>query len=457
MVETTVMLRPESEWRTVRQGRWYSSWAPELLKRPLRRLWPEERPLTWDELVAEMDKTVQIPSFANAWLFPIRTRIDMITTGVRTPVGVKVLGKDLDTIEKIGIELESVLQQVPGTRSAFFERVTGGYYLDFEVDREAAARYGLTVADVEDVIESAIGGHMVTTTVEGRERYTVNVRYAGELRDDLTNLARVLVPTPMGAQVPIGQLARLELRTGPPMIKNEEGFLAGFAYVDVTGRDLGGYVANAKRAVAEKVKLPAGYQLVWSGQYEYMERVAGRLRLVVPLTVLIVIVLMYFNFGSLSETMVVVATIPFAVVGSIWFMYLLGYNMSIAVWAGILALLGVAAETGVIMLVYIDEAYKRRVREGTLRNMRDLYDAIIEGAVRRLRPKVMTVATTVLGLAPMMWSQGAGADMMKRTAAPLIGGLFSATLLTLIVIPAVYAIWKGRAVRQMEKTEPISQ
>jgi Cu(I)/Ag(I) efflux system membrane protein CusA/SilA len=453
MVETTVVLKPEKEWRKVQRGRWYSSWAPELLRNGLRKMWPEEGPMKWEDLIDEMDRAVQIPSFANAWLFPIRTRIDMITTGVRTPVGVKVLGPDLPTIEKIGLELEQVLQSVPGTRSAFFERVTGGYYLDFQVKREEAARFELSVGDVNDIIESAIGGKNISTTIEGRERYPVNVRYARELRDNLTKLSRVLVPTPTGTQVPLYQLADITLRTGPPMIKNEEGFLAGFLYVDVVGRDMGRYVEEAKRVVAEKVQLPAGYQLVWSGQYEYLQRVIERLWLVVPITLFIVFLLLYFNTGSIAKTVIILLAVPFSAVGAIWLLYALNYNMSIAVWVGLIALLGVDAETAVFMLLYLDLAYEEKKAKGKMKSIADLKEAIEDGAVKRLRPKVMTVGVMFMGLVPIMWSTGAGSDVMRRIAAPMIGGIFTSFILELLVYPAIYEIWKGFEVRRLARAE----
>ncbi len=453
MVETTVVLKPEEQWRKTRSDRWYSRWAPEWLKKPLRRIWPEEKPITWDQLTDEMDKAVQIPSYANAWLFPIRTRIDMITTGIRTPVGVKVLGTDLDTIQRIGLEIEKVLQQVQGTRSAFFERVTGGYYLDVEVRREDAARYELTVGEVQDVVESAIGGMAVTTTVEGRERYPVSVRYARDYRDSLNRLSRVLVPTMHGAQIPLTQLADIRLRSGPPMIKNEEGFLAGFLYVDVTGRDMGRYVEDAKRMVAEKVKLPPGYQVAWSGQYEYLARVVERLWVVVPITLFIVFLLLYINTSSMVKTIIILLAVPFSAIGAIWLLYLLDYNMSIAVWVGLIALLGVDAETAVFMLLYLDLAYNERKRSGRMRSIADLKDAIEEGAVKRLRPKVMTVAVMFMGLVPIMWSTGAGSDVMRRIAAPMIGGIFTSFLLELLVYPAIYEIWKGFEVRKLAQGE----
>jgi copper/silver efflux system protein len=410
----------------------------------------------WEDLIDEMDRTVQIPSYANAWLFPIRTRIDMITTGIRTPVGIKVLGTDLNMIENIGLQLERVLQDVPGTRSAFFERVTGGYYLDFEVNREEAARYELSVNQVNDLIESAIGGMSIATTIEGRERYPINVRYARDLRDNLSSLKRVLVPTASGAQVPISQLASIRLRTGPSMIKNEEGFMAGFVYVDVVGRDMGRYVEEAKRVVAENVQLPAGYQLVWSGQYEHLQRVVQRLWVVIPITLFIVFLLLYFNTGSLIKTTIILLAVPFSAIGAIWMLYLLDYNMSIAVWVGLIALLGVDAETAVFMLLYLDLAYEERKAKGTMRSIADLKQAIIEGAVKRLRPKVMTVGVMFMGLVPIMWSTGAGSDVMRRIAAPMIGGIFTSFLLELLVYPAIYEIWKGFEVKRLARAEPVA-
>jgi copper/silver efflux system protein len=456
MVETIVVLKPEKEWRSVHRDRWHSRWAPKFLQTGLGKIWPEEGPMKWEDLLEEMDRTVQIPSYANAWLFPIRTRIDMITTGIRTPVGIKVLGTNLDTIQQIGLQVERVLQDVPGTRSAFFERVTGGYYLDFEVNREEAARYELSVNEVNDLIESAIGGMSIATTIEGRERYPVNVRYSRGLRENLSQLRRVLVPTSTGAQVPISQLASITLRTGPPMIKNEEGFLAGFLYVDVTGRDMGRYVDEAKRIVAEKVQLPPGYQLIWSGQYEYLQRVVERLWVVVPITLFIVFLLLYFNTGSLVKTTVILLAVPFSAIGAIWFLYMLNYNMSIAVWVGLIALLGVDAETAVFMLLYLDLAYEERKAKGMMKSGADLKEAIEEGAVKRLRPKVMTVGVMFMGLVPIMWSTGAGSDVMRRIAAPMIGGIFTSFLLELLVYPAIYDIWKGFEVRRLARAEAVS-
>src|SRR5882724_537531 len=420
MMETTVMLKPENEWR---------------------------KGMTWDKLVDEMDRALRIPGVANAWTMPIKNRIDMLSTGIRTPVGVKIFGPDLKMIEEIGKQLEGILQPIAGTRTVFAERVTGGYYLDINIRRDAVARYGLMVGDVGMLIESAIGGESISSTVEGRERYPINLRYARELRDDPEKLSRVLVPVMDGAQVPLGQLADIQLTAGPSMIKNEEGQLVGYVTVDMAGRDIGGYVEEAKRVVAEKIKLPQGYTLVWSGQYEYMQRAKERLIYVIPLTILIIFVLLYLNFQSVAKTLIVLLSVPFALIGSIWLLYFLGYNLSVAVWVGIIALAGVAAETGVVMIVYLDEVFERRVREGSLTSMKDLSEAIIEGAVQRVRPKMMTVMAIIAGLLPIMWSHGAGADVMKRIAAPMIGGMVTSTILTLAVIPAIYAMWRGRKMR----------
>jgi len=424
MAETTVTLKPEAEWR---------------------------KGMTWDKLVEEMDRALRIPGVANAWTMPIKNRIDMLSTGIRTPVGVKIFGPDLKKIEEIGKQVEAVLQPIAGTRTVFAERVTGGYYLDINIRRDAVARYGLMVGDVGMLIESAIGGESISSTVEGRERYPINLRYARELRDDPEKLGRVLVPVMDGAQVPLGQLADIQLTAGPSMIKNEEGQLVGYVTVDMAGRDIGGYVEEAKKAVAQKIKLPQGYTLSWSGQYEYMQRAKERLIYVIPLTLLIIFVLLYLNFQSVAKTLIVLLSVPFALVGGIWLLYFLGYNLSVAVWVGIIALAGVAAETGVVMIVYLDEVYERRIREGSMTSLRDLYEAIIEGAVQRVRPKMMTVTAIIAGLLPIMWSHGAGADVMKRIAAPMIGGMVTSTILTLAVIPAIYALWRGRKMRVLER------
>jgi Cu(I)/Ag(I) efflux system membrane protein CusA/SilA len=391
-----------------------------------------------------MDLALRIPGTSNAWTMPIRNRVDMLTTGVRTPVGVKVLGADLNKIQEIGEEIEHTLAKVPGTRSVYAERVSGGYFLDFNLRRDQLARYGLTVDDVEAYIMSGIGGENVTTTVEGRERYSVNVRYLRDYRSDLGSLERVLVATPSGAQVPISQLADIRLLEGPSMIRDENGLLSGYVYVDVAGRDLGSYVEEAQRLVHAQVEphLPPGYSLSWSGQYEFLQRVRERLKLVVPITIFLVFVLLYLNTRSVVKTLIVFAAVPFSAVGAIWLLHWLGYNMSIAVWVGLIALMGVDAETGVFMLLYLDLAYESWKRAGLLKSYRGLQDAIVHGAAMRVRPKVMTVGCMFMGLFPIMWSTGTGADVMKRIAAPMVGGIFTSFILELLVYPAIYAIWK---------------
>ena len=421
MGETTVMLKPESQWRPG---------------------------MTWEKLVDEMDKKMRLPGVANAWTMPIKNRIDMLSTGIRTPVGVKIFGPDLTKIEEIGKHLEMVLQSVPGTRTAYAERVTSGYYLDFELKRDEIARYGLAIDDVQMVIESVIGGESITTTVEGRERYPVSVRYARELRDDPERLRRILIPTMSGAQVPLGELAVLRLTSGPAMIRDEDAQLAGYVYVDMTGRDIGGYVEEAKKKVAEQVQLPTGYTLSWSGQYEYMQRAKERLIYVVPLTLLVIFLLLYVNFKSVARCVIVLLAVPFSLIGAVWLLYLLGYNMSVAVWVGIIALAGVDAETGVIMLLYLEHAYEKWRGEGRMHTIKDLHEAIIDGAVKRIRPKVMTIMAILMGLLPIMWSHGAGADVMKRIAAPMIGGVITSFALELLVYPAIYDLWKGWELRR---------
>ncbi|MDE2511227.1 MAG: efflux RND transporter permease subunit, partial [Elusimicrobia bacterium] len=373
---------------------------------------------------------------------PIKARIDMLTTGVRTPIGIKVFGSDLGEIERIGGELESILGRVPGTRSVFAERTAGGYFVDFDLKRDRLARYGLSIKEAEEVIMSAIGGETVTTTIEGRERYSVNVRYARELRDDLPKLRRVLVPTSSGAQIPLAELADIRLRQGPAMIRNENGLLAGYVYVDVTGRDIGSYVEEAKRRVAAELKLKPGYSLQWSGQYENMVRVRERLKIVLPLTVFLIMFLLHLNTRSWVKTGIVMLAVPFSLVGAVWFLYALNYNVSIAVWVGMIALMGLDAETGVFMLLYLDMAYYDMVRQGRMRTLAELEEAIIHGAVKRVRPKMMTVACAFMGLLPIMWSLGTGADLMKRIAAPMIGGLATSFIMELLVYPAVFMIWK---------------
>lgn len=415
MMEVVVMLKPKERWR---QG------------------------MTYENLVEEMDKSLQLPGVTNAWTMPIKGRLDMLTTGIRTPVGLKVLGPDLKEIERVGKHMEMVFRDVPGTRSVYAERVFGGYYLDFDINRTEIARYGLTIGDVSRVIESAVGGENISTTIEGRERYPINVRYLRELRDDPEKLRRVLVDTPTGAQVPLAQLATLRFEDGPPAIRDENGMLAGYVFVDMTGRDVGSYVEDLKQVVREKVSLPTGYTVVWSGQYEYMQRVRERLTIFIPLTLAIIFVLYYFTFRSVAQTLMVMLGVPLSMVGGIWALNLLDYNVSIAVWVGLIALAGVGAETSAIMLAYLDEACASRKKAGTLRTLSDLFETVQQGALERIRPVTMTSLANILGLMPVMWATGTGADVMKRIAAPMVGGIFTAMLLTLVVIPAIYVIWR---------------
>ncbi len=441
MMETVVVLKPHMGWP--KKQRWYSSWAPEWTQKVLRRAWPDHK--STQELIygrGGLNEAMQFPGIANAWTMPIKARIDMLTTGVRTPLGIKILGSDLGKIQEIGENVEMALKGIPGTTSVFAERTTGGYFLDFDLKRDQLARYGLTVDDAQSVLMSAVGGEKVTTTVEGRERYPVNVRYLRDYRSDIGALLRVLLSTPSGAQVPLGQVADIQMRSGPGMIRDENGRVSGYVYVDVSGRDIGSYVEDAKKAVMQNVKVPAGYQLVWSGQYEFMQRVRERLKIVVPITLFIVFLLLYFNTGSIVKTFIILLAVPFSAIGAIWLLYLLGYNMSIAVWVGLIALLGVDAETAVFMLLYLDLAYHEAQKSGQMRSWGDLREAIIHGAVKRLRPKIMTVACMLFALLPILWSVGSGADVMKRIAAPLVGGILVSFLMELVVYPPIFAIWK---------------
>ncbi len=430
MFETVINLKPESEWRPG---------------------------MTMDKLIAELDKALQFPGVANAWTMPIKARIDMLSTGIRTPIGIKVFGKNLEEMEKLAKEIESVVKAVPGTSSAFAERITGGFYLNIEPDREQLARYGLSVGELQDVIGSALGGEMVTTTVEGRERYGVTVRYPREMRSDPQQIAReVLIPTMDGAMIPLGQVARVVVAKGTPGIRTENGLLSAYIYVDIRDRDIGGYVAEAKKAVAEHVKFPAGYYVTWSGQFENMEHAIEKMKVVIPVTLLSIFLLLYLNFRRITETVIVMLSVPFALVGGVWLMWWLGYNLSVAVAVGFIALAGVAAETGVIMLIYLDhawEAVKKSCRQsGRDPTVTDLYEAIMEGAVERVRPKMMTVVAIMAGLLPIMWGTGTGSEVMSRIAAPMVGGMVSSTILTLAVIPAIYALVKQWRIRRgMEK------
>ncbi|HOX20153.1 MAG TPA: CusA/CzcA family heavy metal efflux RND transporter [Gemmatimonadales bacterium] len=445
MVETTITLKPESEWRPG---------------------------MTYERLIADMDSAVRLPGTTNAWTMPIKGRIDMLATGIRTPVGVKIFGPDLGELERLGREVEDVVRQVPGTRSAFAERAVSGYYLDIDIDRAAAARHGLNVGDVQTVIATAVGGMTVTRTVEGRERYGVRIRYPQELRDSPERLASVLIPVSHGlggadasamgggmgvtkpagpasaseSFIPLGQIATIRQESGPMVVRTEGAQPTAWVFVDVRDRDIGRYVADARKAVGQAVVLPAGYSIVWSGEYEYMQRAAAKLQVVVPATLAIIFLLLYLNFGNFGETAMVMLSLPFALVGGLWFIWLLGYNWSVAVAIGFVALSGVAAETGVIMLIYLDHAWQAKRTAGEPPSLRDLYDAVMEGAVERVRPKLMTVTAIMAGLLPILWGTGAGASVMKRIAAPMVGGMISSTVLTLLVIPAVYSLWKEREV-----------
>lgn len=523
MLETVVQLKPADQWRKISRERWYSSWAPEVLKKVLRPVWPEERTITWKELVAEFDRSLQMPGWTNAWTMPIKTRIDMLSTGVRTPVGVKIFGRDLEEIERVGLDLERVLAGVPGTRSVYSDRNTGGYFVDIVPDRMKLARYGLTMQDVQDVIEAAIGGEPVAVTIEGRERFTVNVRYSRNLRENVDQIRQILVPlagrasegmpgmsnlepaiqaaspllaggdpvvdaqvfAQMGSgsggmqttqprtsrpgsmtsnparsgsssdapgdrtiegspAVPLGEVADVRITTGPPMIRDENGLLVGYVYVDMdqNRRDIGGYVDEAKEVVAREVQVPPGYYLKWTGQYELMEVMARRMKVVVPATIILIIILLYLNFRNFTETCIVLLSVPFALVGSIWFMYFLDYNFSTATLVGMIALAGLATGTGIVMILYLDHAYERRRKAGKVRDLNDIIWAHMEGTVMRVRPKLMTVSTTMIGLVPLLWATGAGADVMKRIAAPMVGGLITSTFLTLEIIPVVYTYWR---------------
>jgi len=537
MIETTIRLHPPDRWRLLPRHRWYSSWAPGFLKAVLRPFWPDRTRLTWEELTAEMNQKMQFPGWTNAYTMPIKARVDMLSTGVRTPVGVKVMGTDLAEIERVGTKLERLIAPIRGTRSVYYERNTGGLYLDIIPDRGALARYGLTVGAVQRSIEAAIGGAPIGVTVEGRNRFSINVRYPQDLRSDLARLQRILVPVgrsgggggmgergdagearlppvmlaqgmgmgggaqkgaptrlpgaapagsvisdapsvdwtqglpqiqaaPMGSAgvrspgpppapttfVPLGQLAEIKVVGGPPMLRDEGGLLVGYVYVDIDpARDVGGYVNEAKEVVSRAVEkrdlvMPSGSFLKWTGQYELMEKMAERMRLVIPLTLLIIVVLLYLHFRNFTEVLIVLLSIPFALVGSVWLMWLLDYRLSTAVWVGIIALVGLAAQTGIVMIVYIDNAYERRRRAGKIRDLRDIIWAHMEGTVMRVRPKLMTVATMLVGLIPLLWATGSGADVMKRIAAPMVGGLVTSAFLTLEIIPVVYTYWRQEQV-----------
>jgi Cu(I)/Ag(I) efflux system membrane protein CusA/SilA len=540
MVETTVRLRPREEWRKLREERWYSSWSPDWLGWFFRPFWPEERTMTWEELTAEMNSKMQFPGWTNAWTMPIKTRVDMLATGIRTPIGIKIFGTNLSEIEKIGTKLEQILTPIQGTRSILYERNLGGLYLDIIPDRNKLARYGLTVGDVERVIEAAIGGTPITVTIEGRNRFTVNVRYPQDLRNDIEDLKQVLVPiggmgsgmgpmktsldeplggrvlltqnmtdmerarvgmggqrlrlpemapmtdVPMGGMgmgsmqadgmrgsgmapmpapgstfsgaivadggrlyVPLAQLADIQIVGGPPMVRDEDGLLVGYVYIDIdqSQHDIGGYVDEAKEVVRKvqasgELQMPLGYFLKWTGQYELLEEMAARMKIIVPITLMLVVMLLFLQFKNIVEVLIVLLSIPFALVGSVWLMWLLDYRLSTAVWVGVIALVGLAAQTGIVMIVYIDNAYERRKHAGKIRDLNDIIWAHMEGTVMRVRPKLMTVGTMLFGLVPLLWASGSGADVMKRLAAPMVGGLITSAFLTLEIIPVIYTYWR---------------
>ncbi|MEN8193797.1 MAG: efflux RND transporter permease subunit, partial [Bacteroidota bacterium] len=421
MIETTIQLKPKEEWR--------SGVTPE-------------------SLVEEMNAAIQFPGLTNAWTMPIKTRIDMLATGIKTPIGIKIGGPDLEVLQRIGKEIEQAAKTIEGTRSVYAERSAGGNYIDFEINRDAIARYGLTIDNVQDIIMSAIGGKNITKTVEGLERYPVNLRYQRDYRENIEELKRVRVPIPSGGNVLFSDVAKLEIKKGPPMIKSENARPNAWVYIDIKDIDVGTYVKNAKEIISKEVEIPTGYSLIWSGQYEYMERSSQKLAMVIPITLLIVIMLLYLNTKSWIKTGIVLLALPFSLVGAIWFLYLAGFNMSVAVWVGIIALLGIDAETGVIMLLYLDIAYEKFRKKGIMNSYTDLREAIFEGAVKRIRPKMMTVLTTMLGLLPIIIGTGIGSDVMKRIAAPMVGGIITSFLMELTVYPAIYYIIKKRELKK---------
>jgi len=478
MIETVIMMRPQIEYEMIAKERFFSDW-PGWLKKPLTWVWPEQvkgkilhewrkkpvnwffsdwpgilkAPFTWilpreryitiQELANDLEQAVKFPGVTNAWTMPIKTRIDMLSTGIKTPVGIKVMGPDLEILANLGEQIEARLRNKQGTRSVFSERVTGGNYLDFTIKRDEIARYGLSVQDVQDVITTAIGGMNVTYTIEGLERYPVNLRYNREFRDNIDMIRRVLIPTPTGAQVPLTQLADISIKKGPAGIKSENSKRSAWVFVDIEDMDIGTYVKQARKIVDETIELPAGYSLVWSGQYEYMEKARKTLNVIVPATLLVIFILLFIHFNNIIEVVIVMASLPFALLGGFWLIYLLGYNMSVAVGVGFIALAGLATETGIVMLVYLDEVFKRKKEENKMNTAAELHASIVEGAVDRVRPKIMTVATTLIGLLPVMYGSGAGSQIMKRIAAPMVGGLISSTIMTLIIIPVIYDLWKN--------------
>jgi len=454
MLETIITLKPKSEWR--KKETWYSSWAPDWLKVPLRTITPDT--ISKEDLVAQLNDALKLPGVSNAWTMPIKGRIDMLTTGIRTPVGIKISGANLVTIEDIGSRVESLLKSVKGTRNVFAERTGGGYFLDIEWNREELGRYGLGVDEAQAAVQSAIGGENVTTAIQGRERYPVNVRYMRDFRNNPDALRRVLIPVGDGKkQIPLGQLAEINVTGGASMIRDEDALLTGYVYIDLAERDPSSFINEAGPLIRERIELPPGYAVSWSGQYEAMERVRERLTVIIPLTLFFILLLLWLNTRSLVKTMIVLLAVPFSAIGAVWFLYLLGYNMSIGVWVGMIALLGIDAETGVFMLLYLDLAYAQAKKEGRLRDREELRQAVLEGAVKRLRPKIMTVATMFLGLLPIMWASGTGSDVMKHIAAPMVGGIFTSFLMELMVYPVIFENWKWHSeVKREIDAVPIS-
>ena len=423
MIETTIMLQPRDQWRPG---------------------------MTTKKLIDEMDAAIQLPGVINIWTMPIKTRIDMLSTGIKTPVGIKIAGNDLKTLQELGEQVESIVKNIPGTLSAFSERVIGGNYFDFEIDRVKAARYGLTTGDVQDVIQTAIGGMNITTTIEGLERYPVNLRYSRDLRDDINKLKRVLIPTPRGENIPIAQVADIRIKKGPPAIKSENARLNAWIFIDIKDIDVGTYVENAQKVIAKEITLPAGYSLIWSGQYEYLERAKARLKIVVPFTLLIIFLLLYLNFKNITESMIVMLSLPLSLVGGVWYLYYLQYELSVAVVVGFIALAGLSAEIGVLVLNYIDHEFKKKMNADGIKNLSDLRDVILKGTSDRVRPMFMAMSATFAGLLPIMWGDGTGSEVMKRIAAPMVGGMVSAGILTLIVVPAIYAFVLEHRLKQSE-------
>jgi Cu(I)/Ag(I) efflux system membrane protein CusA/SilA len=417
MLETTILLKPQKEWR---------------------------KGMTPKKLIDELDAAIKFPGLTNAWTMPIKTRIDMLSTGIKTPVGIKISGANLDTLERIGKDLEETMRGVPGTTSAFAERAVGGNYLDITIDRREAARFGLQVGDIQNVIQTALGGMSITTTVEGLERYTVNLRYSRELRDNMESLKHILVASSDGRQVPLGQVASITPTKGPMVVRSENTRPNAWVFVDIRGIDIGTYIKNAQRAVTQNIKLPIGYTVVWSGEFEYMERMQKRMMVVIPLTLFIILFIIFLNTKSLVKTAIVFLAVPFSLVGAIWFIYLLGYNMSLAVWVGMIALAGLDAETGVIMLLYLEKAFENAKKQGAMKTLNDLRGAIDQGAVQRVRPKIMTASVIIAGLLPIMWSAGTGSDVMKRIAAPMVGGVITSVIMELLAYPAIYYLWRKR-------------